>query len=334
MRHATLLASLLAATCLGCGTTRWSDTQRTATEQLLISDAVDRAVSQIDFGPLSGKRVYLDATALRTATDAAYVASSLRQQMLAQGCTLTEKREEADYVAEARAGAVGTDHIELLVGVPATKLPEGVATGMPAAIPELPIAKRTEQRAVAKIAVFAFNRRTGRPVWQSGVIPVESKVKDLWVMGVGPFQRGTVVADMDGPSKKEPANASKKKDDRDPKVERQLASLRGSAVFPEDKPSVEGIATAAAPPARPVAAKLPPAAPPGPNASPLDEVVPAGYIEPPSVTSGPNFGTQGFWSQPAAPAVPVQSNGFLGQSQPPSQTMSVLPGLLKEKTTN
>ena len=33
----------------GCGTTKWSDTSRTATEQLLISDAMDRAVSRIGF---------------------------------------------------------------------------------------------------------------------------------------------------------------------------------------------------------------------------------------------------------------------------------------------
>ena len=40
----------------GCGTTKWSDSPRTATEQLLISDAVDRAISEIDFSALANKR--------------------------------------------------------------------------------------------------------------------------------------------------------------------------------------------------------------------------------------------------------------------------------------
>lgn len=38
----------------GCGTTRWSDSKRTATEQMLVSDAVERAVGAIDMRPLAG----------------------------------------------------------------------------------------------------------------------------------------------------------------------------------------------------------------------------------------------------------------------------------------
>jgi len=47
---------LLAATWAGCGTTRFTDTARTATEQLLITDSIDRAVSRLDFRSLAGKR--------------------------------------------------------------------------------------------------------------------------------------------------------------------------------------------------------------------------------------------------------------------------------------
>jgi len=188
------LAMMLGALVLaGCGTTRWSDTQRTATEQLLISDAIDRAVSQLDFKAVAGKKVYLDAAPVRQSTDAAYLTSTLRQQLLASGCIVKDKLEEADYVVEVRAGAVGTDRHDLLFGVPATKIPAAVPVpGVPSSIPEIPLVTKTEQRAVAKIAVFAYNRRTGHPVWQSGVIPVESKTRDLWVFGAGPFQQGNI----------------------------------------------------------------------------------------------------------------------------------------------
>src|SRR5438874_450614 len=37
----------IVASLVGCGTTRSSDTTRTATEQLLISDAIDRAVQSV-----------------------------------------------------------------------------------------------------------------------------------------------------------------------------------------------------------------------------------------------------------------------------------------------
>lgn len=178
---------------LGCGTTKWTDTRRTATEQVLLSDAMDRAISQLDFRALAGKTVYLDSTYIKGAIDGEYLISAMRQHMLASGCVLRDKKDEADYIVEVRTGAIGTDRHELLFGVPATELPSVLPlAGVPRAVPEMPLLKRTEQRGVARIAVFAYNSTTGRPVWQSGTIPVESNARDLWVLGAGPFQRGTI----------------------------------------------------------------------------------------------------------------------------------------------
>ncbi len=176
---------------LGCGTTRVTNSQRTATEQLLVSNAIDQSVSQFDFRVLANKPVFFDAHYLGASVDQGYVASSLRQHLLACGCLLTEDRSQATYVVEARSGAIGTDLHELLFGVPQMNLPS-VLPGQPSLIPEIPLAKKTDQKGVAKIAVFAYNRRTGRPVWQSGVVQSDSTLKDTWVLGAGPFRRGTL----------------------------------------------------------------------------------------------------------------------------------------------
>src|SRR5947209_751556 len=154
---------------LGCGTTRMTDTQRTATEQLLISNAVDQAVSHLDFHCLAGKTVYLDPQYLDGCVDRGYLISSLRQHLLACGCSLQEDRTKASYVVEARSGGVGTDRHSVLIGVPQLTVPTFVP-GQPSQIPEIPFAKKTDQNGVAKIAVFAYNRVSGQPVWQSGVI--------------------------------------------------------------------------------------------------------------------------------------------------------------------
>jgi hypothetical protein len=175
----------------GCGTTRWSDTARTATEQLIISTAIDRAIDNIDFRPLAGKYVYLDQQYLEC-VDKSYVVSTLRQHMLAEGCVLTADAASADYVVEARSGAVGTEHHDVLVGIPAISVPSAGVTGMPSAIPEIPFAKTTAQKGIAKIACFAYNRETGQAVWQSGTFPVIATAKDSWFLGTGPFQRGTI----------------------------------------------------------------------------------------------------------------------------------------------
>jgi hypothetical protein len=195
--HRILLTEMLLVVSVlqfaGCGLTRSTDTVRTATEQLLISDAIDRAVQSLDLQALSGRTVYLDDSKLGTAVDKDYYISTLRQHLLASGCELHDKREEAEFIVEARAGAIGTDRNDLLFGLPATTVPQiPLVQPAPAAIPEIPIAKRKDQRGVAKIAVFAYHRATGTPVWQSGIVRQESSANDVWILGAGPFQRGTI----------------------------------------------------------------------------------------------------------------------------------------------
>jgi hypothetical protein len=188
-----LMFLMAAAGAAGCGTTKWSDSPRTATEQLLVSDAVDRAISEIDFSPLEECSVYLDTRFIATTLDQNYVTSTLRQHMLASGCVIKDKPEDADYVVEVRTGALGTNRNDVLLGVPATQLPNvGVLPTGVAAIPEIALSKRTSQQAVCKVAVFAYDRMSGEPVWQSGNRKVASSAKDTWLLGTGPFQRGNI----------------------------------------------------------------------------------------------------------------------------------------------
>jgi hypothetical protein len=189
----TGVVALLAALVVGCGAMRVSDTTRTATEQMLISHSIDDTVSHLDFRHLAGKHVYLDAQYLDGVTDKGYLISSLRQHLLACGCLLQEERKSATYVVEARAGSVGTDRNDMLVGIPQMMVPSvmpGIPGGM---IPEIALAKKTNRRAVAKIAVFAYDRTSGDPVWQSGTVEAVSREQNHWLFGAGPFQRGTLI---------------------------------------------------------------------------------------------------------------------------------------------
>src|SRR5438045_5383026 len=102
-RPIALLVQLAAACALlpGCGINK----SRLATEQLVISDAVDKTVATIDFSPLSGKKVYFDTQYLDGVNmgpngNVKYVVSSLRQQMMAYDLRLQEKSDTADFVIE------------------------------------------------------------------------------------------------------------------------------------------------------------------------------------------------------------------------------------------
>lgn len=189
---------LIAAIFAGCGKT----IRQTATEQLLTSDAVDQAISGMNFGVLAGETVYLDTTYIKTIkgagfVNADYIISSLRQQIIAANCLLQEKRDAADYVIEARVGALGTDSHDLSYGIPASNALNSATALVPTmpsipTIPEISVARKQQQQAAAKIGVFAYNRKTMEPVWQSGVRRGDSKSREVWVFGAGPFQSGDI----------------------------------------------------------------------------------------------------------------------------------------------
>lgn len=194
--HLFALFLLLSA---GCGTA----IQRNGTEQLLLSDSIDRAIDQLDLSPLAGRRIFLDTEYMKTFKGANvyinsdYIISALRQKLTTTGCQIQATRTEADYVLEARVGALGTDTMEVTYGIPSSNGLGAAATalsGVPAvpAIPEVSVGKRNGAMGVSKIVVFAYHRDTGVPVWQSGSAIARSDAKDSWFMGIGPLTRGNV----------------------------------------------------------------------------------------------------------------------------------------------
>jgi len=203
-----LILCALMASLVGCGATK----NRVATEQMLISDAVDRAVAHIDFSGLAGQRVFLNTEYIKhirvqapanqgpsnsAIINADYITSSVRQQMMEANVLLQDKPEEADYIVELRCGAIGSDAHEVVYGVPANNMLSSASTLVPGVplvptIPEIALAKRNDTFGAAKIGVFAYHRESKEPVWQAGIAQARSTSKDVWVFGAGPFQRGTI----------------------------------------------------------------------------------------------------------------------------------------------
>lgn len=203
-----LMGCALVASLVGCGATK----NRVATEQMLVSDAVDRAVAHIDFSGLTGQKVYLNTEyinhirvqapmnqgpATSAIINADYITSSVRQQMMAANVLLQDKRDDADYIVEVRCGAIGSDAHEVVYGVPANNMLSSASSLVPGAplvptIPEIALAKRNDTFGAAKIGVFAYHRVTKEPVWQAGIAQARSTSKDVWLFGAGPFQRGSI----------------------------------------------------------------------------------------------------------------------------------------------
>jgi hypothetical protein len=164
-RFWTVLATaLLAVSLLGCSTDRETDPQRTATEQLLISTAADRAAESLtlDLGP--ERTAFLDAGNFE-GIDGKYAVAAIRSSLLKKGTRFVSEKKDADTIIEIRAGALSIDKHEMLVGIPSVDIPIPLAGQL--GTPEIALYKSQEQEGVAKFAATAYDAKDGRFLGES-----------------------------------------------------------------------------------------------------------------------------------------------------------------------
>jgi len=164
-----------------CQSARSTHPKRTATEQLLLSAATDRALRDVNLPDLADQTVYLDTTYLET-FDQPYVIGSLRDLLFRNGALLQEKPEQADIIVEARSAALSTDSMESLAGIPAMPLP------IPAAVtietPELPLFKMNSQTSVAKLALTAYNRESKKHLFSADALLGQAHLDHYTLLGI------------------------------------------------------------------------------------------------------------------------------------------------------
>ncbi len=186
IRSLCVLGFVVVSACSsGCAKNVTSNTARTGTEQLLISNAIDQALDKVDFGAFSGEKIALEEKYL-DAVDKSYLMSSIRHRLAYYGATVVSDAKEADIILEARSGAVGTDNSETFYGVPEVVLP-----GM-LSLPEMKLITRSQQRGTAKIGIVAYDAKTHRMLGAGGVSLAVSDLNSWNFMGVGPYKSGTV----------------------------------------------------------------------------------------------------------------------------------------------
>jgi hypothetical protein len=159
MIRATAMLFMAVLFATGCTSSRQTDPARTATEQLLISNAADRAATRLRLDLPPRTKVYVDSTNFE-GTDAKYAIGTIRNQLLRQGAALVGDRAAADAVVEIRAGALSIDHHETLIGIPRFDIPIPLAGG-DFTFPEIALFKVDQRRAVAKFAAAGYRAKDG-----------------------------------------------------------------------------------------------------------------------------------------------------------------------------
>jgi hypothetical protein len=163
-----LLALGLVVLGLGaCTTIRETAPQRTATEELLVSTAVDRAMAQVNLKISPGAKVFVSADQLQGSDDGKYATSQMKERLLSEGARLVDDKGKADAIVEIRAGALSIDDRQTLIGIDSFDAPVPFA-GQAMKVPQIALYSDKERQGVAKIAAFGYNTSDGKLINLTG----------------------------------------------------------------------------------------------------------------------------------------------------------------------
>lgn len=178
---AGFLALVVVGLSAGCTATHnVTDTTRSASQQLLLNNALEGTLETIDFGYFTGMNVYYDGSGV-DALDKGWVNHRVRESLATGGARLCATREEADVVVEAATGTYGTNTSTKSFGIQNMNM-----------FPDMVLSRGDDQYGSAVLSVFATDRATGNLLWYTGPRRSDAQLKTRYLLGLGPFFQGTV----------------------------------------------------------------------------------------------------------------------------------------------
>ncbi|WP_288758719.1 DUF6655 family protein [uncultured Brevundimonas sp.] len=165
-RAAALLAAGLALSA--CASTTETNPGRTATEQLLLARAADRAVEGLSLPLPAGSAVYVDESYFQ-GEGARYAISAIRAALSDAGFRLAPSKDAADAVFEIRAGALSLEQMRRVFGIPEMRVPINETFNV-VSLPELSIYSHRDRVGVAEFSGFLYEAKTGAPL--GAVLPM------------------------------------------------------------------------------------------------------------------------------------------------------------------
>lgn len=151
-----------------CSSAKESSPPRTASEQLMLSTAAERAAdrvaARVAVDMPKGSKLFIDATNFE-GTDGKYAVAAIRDRLLRFGGRLAKDRDSADLVVEIRAGALSMNDEQTLVGIPRFDVPVPLAG--PVTFPEIALFKKRQRTGIAKFGATGYGAEDGAYVASS-----------------------------------------------------------------------------------------------------------------------------------------------------------------------
>jgi hypothetical protein len=165
-RTAFLLGASLLATA--CASTTESNIGRTATEQLLLARASDKAVEGLSLPLPTAASIFVDDSYFQ-GEGTRYAISAIRAALSDAGYRLARNKDESDAVFEVRAGALSLEQTRRVFGSPEMRIPINETLNV-VSLPELSVYSNRDRVGVAEFSGFLYEAKTGAPL--GAVLPM------------------------------------------------------------------------------------------------------------------------------------------------------------------
>jgi hypothetical protein len=150
----------------GCAYSTRVTTPRSSWEQILATEAIDRALAKLDWPQVDGKAVFVEVGPPGDVIDDLYLRRGIEVALANRGAKIVRDAENAQYVLTTLVGAIGLDISGRFFGL------MGSTGGLiPFTVPELALYKTTHREGFAKTEIYLLDRDTSEVVHHSG--PVE-----------------------------------------------------------------------------------------------------------------------------------------------------------------
>jgi hypothetical protein len=163
-RSVASVVIVIALLPLACATTARITVPRTATEQIISTEAIDRALAQIAWPDVRGEKLIVQVGGPEESLDRDYLLRSVEVLIAQRGGIVVDDEDAAVYELNVLVGAVGIDFDGRFVGV------KGVGSSwlIPFTIPELALYKTVRLDGFAKVEIALLDHRNGGVVQRSG----------------------------------------------------------------------------------------------------------------------------------------------------------------------
>ena len=178
-------AAALVLMLSGCADPKITNTGRNAVEQLLLTTAVDRSISKMDFRMLAGEKIRIDYSNLAPQTEKSYIQAALEAKVAAAGAIIALKADEAKFVLRPVCGTLATEDTKVMFGTPQLPVPIPDMS-LSIVIPELPLYKRINRYGVCKLGVEILEAKTNKQARIVGPV-ISQSINTNWVICFIPF---------------------------------------------------------------------------------------------------------------------------------------------------